>query len=59
MGTISGEKLEDGDRVFLFHHDERFNDRLPDLYLPDYEMEECQRPTDSEVKQINMLISRG
>jgi hypothetical protein len=60
MGTITEELLgEDGKLQFKLHHDERFKDTLPDIYLSAYEFEECVRPTDDEVKQINRLIVRG
>ena len=59
MGTISQVSHESGKTKLLFHHDERFRDRLPDLWLFEDEAEECLRPTDEEVKTIDKLIERG
>lgn len=59
MGTISGITIESGKTRFIFHHDPRFIDPIPDVYLFDFDVEECERPTDAEVQRINELVRRG
>ena len=59
MGTISKGISEAGKIRFIFHHDERFIDRIPDLYVFNYDIEECERPSDETVNKINELIQRG
>ncbi len=59
MGTISQCTPEAGKVRFVFHHDPRFHDTTPDIYLFDYDVEPCQRPSDAEVERINELIKRG
>lgn len=59
-GTITEVVLgDDGKTQFKFHHDERFRDTLPDIYRPEYDFEECDRPSDDEVELINKLIEYG
>jgi hypothetical protein len=59
MGTVSEGTQEAGKEKYRFHHDERFIDSISDLYVFDYDIEECQRPSDAEVATINALIRRG
>lgn len=59
MGTISGMKSEAGKLRFIFHHDPRFLNTIPDVYVFDYDVEECERPTDAQVRWINDMIQRG
>jgi hypothetical protein len=58
-GTITDTKIEHGHIEYLFHHDERFDNRLPDFWAMEGDFEPCDRPTDEEVDRINMLIRRG
>ena len=58
-GTIIDTKTEHGHTEYLFHHDERFDDRVPDFWAEESDFEACARPTDAEVATINMLIERG
>ena len=37
----------------------RFVASTSDLYVFDYDIKECPRPSDAEVEQINALIRRG
>jgi hypothetical protein len=56
MGTLSGMRDKNGRRQFLFHQDQRFHDTIPDSYVFEDEVEECQPPTDAEVHAINVLL---
>ena len=58
-GTIIDTKLEHGHVEFLFQHDPRFDDRTPDFWVFESDIELCQRPSDAEVATINMLAKRG
>lgn len=59
MGTVSAGTAQAGKERYVFHHDPRFVASTSDLYLFDYDVEECPRPSDAEVEQINALIRRG
>lgn len=59
MGTISDMKSEAGKLRFIFHHDPRFMDAIHDVYVFDYDIEECERPTDAQVRAVNEMIQRG
>jgi hypothetical protein len=58
-GTIIDTKIEYGHVEYLFHHDPRFDDRTPDFWALESDIEVCERPTDEEVTQINMLSKYG
>jgi len=58
-GTVSGGVVEGANERYVFHHDKRFIDPLPDLFVFDFDIEEWQRPSDAEVQTINALIRRG
>jgi hypothetical protein len=59
MGTITDKKVEGARVEYLFHHDPRFDDRLPDCWVPPSDIEPCDRPTDSQVAAINALAKYG
>lgn len=59
MGTITDIKTEHGHVEYLFHHDERFDDRTPDFWASEGDFEACERPSDEYVATINALIKRG
>jgi hypothetical protein len=44
--------------TFLLHQDERFIEPLRDVRCPEDDFQTCARPSDAEVKEINMLIIR-
>jgi len=56
MGTLSGSREKNGRRQYLFHHDQRFLDTIPDSYVFEDEVEECDRPNDAQVQAINALV---
>jgi hypothetical protein len=58
-GTITDSKIEHGNVEYLFHHDQRFDDRLPDLWVMESDIEACVKPTDAEVATINALAKYG
>lgn len=58
-GTITARRKELGHIEYLFHHDERFENRVRDFWVLETEVEMCPRPTDTEVKVINMLVKQG
>lgn len=52
-GTIVDSKTEDGNVKYLLHHDPRFNDdRLPDFWVGESDVEVCPRPNDRDVERI-------
>jgi hypothetical protein len=55
MGTVTDTQMERGRAQYLFHHDERFDDTLPDSRVYEDEIESCERPADTEVDRINKL----
>jgi len=59
MGTITKLRTRNGRTEYLFHHDSRFDDVLPDVWQMESELEACERPTDAQVAAINALAKRG
>jgi hypothetical protein len=57
MGTLMGDA--DANGKFMFRHDPRFADKLPDVAVFEDEIELCARPSDSQVRAINASIKRG
>jgi len=57
MGTLTSDA--DAKGKFMFRHDPRFVDALPDVGVFEDEIELCARPTDEQVKAINAVIKRG
>lgn len=55
MGTIEAVHFHEDHVSFLFHQDSRIAFRLPDIWLRDFEFEECKRPTDEQITRINDL----
>jgi hypothetical protein len=55
MGTISEGKVFQGTWQYVFHEDERFLYRLPDLTVRAQEFNLCERPSDSYVQHINSI----
>jgi hypothetical protein len=51
LGAIAAARHAEGNVEYLFHHDQRFDDKV----LPE-EIEACERPTNSEVMTVNRLI---
>jgi hypothetical protein len=56
MGTIEDAHLDHGRVEYLFHHDQRFNDKLPKFYIYEDDFEICERPSDEYVRTVNVLI---
>jgi hypothetical protein len=56
LGTVTAARGENLSIEYLFHHDQRFDDKLPDFWVLRSEIEECKRPTNSEVMAVNRLI---
>jgi hypothetical protein len=57
MGTLTSDA--DAKGKFMFRHDPRFADNLPDVGMFEDELELCARPTDEQVKALNAAIKRG
>ncbi len=57
MGTLISDA--DAQGKFMFRHDPRFANTLPDVSVFDDDIELCTRPTDAQVKAINANIKRG
>jgi hypothetical protein len=55
IGTIKAARFDRGRARFLFHQDPRLNFALPDLWMRDFELEECRQPTDEQVAMINNM----
>jgi len=58
-GTITQTRIERGRVEYLFRHDPRFDNVLPDFWLMESEIEVCVPPTDEEVEAINALAKYG
>jgi hypothetical protein len=60
MGTVSQGTIDGGKERYIFRHDKRFLDTTGDhLYVFDYDIEVCPRPSDADVQAINVLIKKG
>jgi len=57
MGTLTSDV--DANGKFMFRHDPRFSDTIPEVGVFEDEIELCSRPTDEQVKAINAGIKRG
>jgi hypothetical protein len=60
-GTITDGEMHNGKMRYIFHLDPRFSDAatFPDVYFYDYELVECERPSDAEIAIINKLAKLG
>ncbi len=58
MGMISKGRVEAGKMRFFFHHDPRFLDTTSDAEVFDDEVEECDCPSDAQVKLINEMVQK-
>jgi hypothetical protein len=57
--TRKGTVTRQTDGRYLFHHDQRFDDKITDFLVPEGDIEADRPPTDSEVTSINALIKQG
>jgi hypothetical protein len=55
IGTIRAARFDREHASFLFHQDPRITFALPDLWMRDFELEECRRPTDEQIAKINNM----
>ena len=55
-GTLHQQANHEGIVQFVFRQDPRFGDRLPDVFINEAEVQECQRPSETEVAKINALL---
>jgi hypothetical protein len=44
---------------YLFRLDPRLLERFPDSWIPDFEIEDCSRPTDDQIIAINRMARSG
>lgn len=58
-GTIHLSVNHKGDPQYLFRLDPRFKHKQDDFFINDGDVEECYRPSDEEVRMINMLIDNA
>ena len=60
-GTITDGEMHNGKMRYIFHLDERFSDAATfgEVYFYDYELVECERPSDGEIAIINKLAKQG
>jgi hypothetical protein len=56
QGTIHLAVNHGGRSQFLFRLDPRFEEKLPDFFVSEGDIEACARPTDDQVFAINALI---
>jgi len=56
IGTVRAARFDSDHPSFLFHQDPRIIFALPDLWMRDFELEECRPPTDDQVAMINNMI---
>ena len=54
-GTIVAAREENGRMEFLFHHDDRYRNKISDTYLEESDFEVCERATDEQLRIFNML----
>jgi hypothetical protein len=59
LGTLTAARGDEVSAEYLFHHDQRLHDKLPDSWVLRHEIAECKRPTTSELMAINRLIKDG
>jgi hypothetical protein len=57
-GMITDGVMHNGKMSYRFHLDPRFNDAamLGEVNYWDYELVECERPSDEEIAEINRLL---
>jgi hypothetical protein len=57
-GTISDGVMHNGKMSYIFHLDPRFNDAnaFGEVSYWDYELVECERPSDYEIAEITRLL---
>ena len=60
-GTLSDATPDRSGTRFIFTLDSRFSDAamFGEVYVRDYDVEECPRPSDEEVRKINALVKAG
>jgi hypothetical protein len=58
-GTLHMKTNSEGNPQFVFRLDPRFDDKLPDFFVNEYDVQECPRPSDEEVTAINYFVKRG
>jgi hypothetical protein len=58
IGIIKAARFDRDYVSFLFQQDPRLTYTLPDLWMRDFEVEECNRPTDEQIAMINNLTIR-
>jgi hypothetical protein len=56
LGTVTAFRRSKASVEYLFHHDPRFDDKLPDFRVFPYEIEACERTINSEVLAVNRLM---
>ncbi len=59
MGTIKSARFHKGEANFLFQPDSRFSRTIPELWLLDSELQQCQRPGDDYVAMMNRKATEG
>ena len=55
IGQVISARYHSGQIMFLFRLDSRFVERFADMWFQDHDLEECVRPTDEYVAQINAI----
>lgn len=55
IGIIKAARFDRESVSFLFHQDPRLTYTLPDVWMRDFEVEECNPPTDEQIAMINNL----
>ena len=55
MGTVKSARFDRGHVSFLFQQDPRLGGKCADVWLSSSDLEECSRPTDEQVLNINNL----
>jgi len=59
LGTIHQKTNHKGQPQFVFRLDPRFDDKLPEFFIHEGDVEECQRPSDADIALINRLVKAG
>jgi hypothetical protein len=58
-GTLHVKTNHEGQSRFVFRLDPRFDDKLPEFFVNDHDVQECLPPSDEEIAAINYFVKHG
>lgn len=59
VGTVKAARFDRGHVSFLFQQDSRLGDPVPDVWVPDSDLQECAQLTDVQLAVINNVAKAG